>query len=367
MAHKTPCILDAWLAKKLPLCSNKQNFVQTLYAEQWRLFCETVRYAKQHARFYKQSLQHIAVENMQPQQIPLLPFTTAEDLQQWEQFLCVSLGDIERVVSLQTSGTTNAPKRLAFNEEDLAATKDFFDVGMSQLIHPGQRLLALWPGAHLPHGVSALLRSALAPQAITVFDGNPAVTTQSLSAELQQYNPHTIVGAPSQLAILTQIVENAAHFALPQPLALQAVLSSGEHVTNDLKEKFQTLGLKHLDHYGITEAGYSIGVQCPENHGYHLRELDIFVEIITLEPPFLPCTEGQEGEVVITTLRRKAMPLIRYRTGDVACILPGPCSCTSPLRRLSPLKGRLQRRGAHIYIEHCNKGYLYERSAQATL
>ncbi len=360
----SPCILDQWLQKKLP---SHTAFPHALYAEQWRRVCATVAYAKQHARFYKQNLAHIDIKNFSLEHMHSLPFTTANDLQQWEQFLCISLGDIERVVSLQTSGTTNAPKRLAFSEEDLAATEDFFRVGMSQLIHPEQRLLALWPGAHLPHGVSALLRKALTPHSITVFDGNPAVTAQTLAAELQKYNPHTIVGAPSQLAILAQIVENAEHFSLPKPLALRAVLSSGEHVSEALQNTLQQLGLLHLDHYGITEAGYSIGVQCPATQGYHIRELDIFIEIISLEEPFLPCSEGHMGEVVITTLGRKAMPLIRYRTGDVATLLSGPCACGSPLRRLSSLQGRIKRDGKKITIEHCNKGNFYERTAQAAL
>ena len=52
---------------------------------------------------------------------------------------------------------------------------------------------------------------------------------------------------------------------------------------------------------------------------------------------------GQAGEVVITTLQREAMPLVRYRTGDVARILPGPCACGSPLRRLGPVLGRIER------------------------
>ncbi len=360
----SPCILDSWLKEKLP---QHTNFSQALYATQWHRFCETISYAKQHARFYKQTLSSINVQGLQPQHIHTLPFTTAQDLQQWEQFICISLGDIERIVSLQTSGTTSTPKRLAFSEEDLGATEDFFCVGMSQLIQPQQRLLALWPGAHLPQGVTALLRKALSVKNITVFDGNPAVTPQTLAAELKQYNPHTIVGAPSQFASLIEIIKNTDQFDLPKPLALRAVLSSGEHVPDALINALQQWGLLHLDHYGITEAGYSIGVQCPAKTGYHIRELDIFVEIISLHPPFMPCKEGEEGEVVITTLGRKAMPLIRYRTGDVATLLSGPCPCGSPLRRLSSLQGRIKRNGTQITIEHCNKGNFYERSAQATL
>ena len=76
-----------------------------------------------------------------------LPFTTADDLARWEDFLCVSRGEVQRMVTLRTSGTTGSPKRLAFTEADLARTVDFFRVGMSQLVQPGQKLAVLLPGA----------------------------------------------------------------------------------------------------------------------------------------------------------------------------------------------------------------------------
>ncbi len=365
-----PSVLDAWLAKKLPAHANTLDFPTRLYAEQWERFCETLSYAKSNSSFYAKMLESIETTSLSPDVLCNLPFTTAQDLQHWEQFLCTSLSDIERMVSLQTSGTTSPPKRLAFSEEDLQATKDFFAVGMSQLVAAQETLLALWPAAQLPQGVTALLRSALAVKNITVVSSDPAVSVENLKAALMEHNPHCVVGAPSQLTVLADLLENTEHMQdIKQknaPLALYSVLSSGENVTPSLQNRLQKLGLMHLDHYGITESGYSIGVECPAKNGYHIRELDVFIEIINIDG-HTAMPNGEEGEIVITTLNRKAMPLIRYRTGDVAKILTNPCPCGSPLRRLSPLLGRIIRNGKLYSIEQCNKGNLYERTAPATL
>ena len=74
-------------------------------------------------------------------------------------------------------------------------------------------------------------------------------------------------------------------------------------------------------------------MECPQRAGYHLHEYDYAVEILN------PDADGF-GEVVFTTLTRSVMPLIRYRTGDVARLLPGPCPCGLPFRRLSTIRGR---------------------------
>ena len=66
--------------------------------------------------------------------------------------------------------------------------------------------------------------------------------------------------------------------------------------------------------------------------------------------------DGLEGEVVVSTLSRTGMPLVRYRTGDVARMLVGPCACGSPLRRLGPVAGRIQRNGDGLRVSVPQKG-----------
>ncbi len=352
------CSIDTWLMEKLGL-NNLMDLPKALKKEQERRIKVTLQHAKGQSIFYSKLLQNSNIEDNTP--FHEIPFTLAKDIQSAEPFLCVSQSEVARMVTLQSSGTTAAPKRIAFSQEDLAATIDFFAAGMSQLIQSGQRMLVLWPGAMRPYGVSALLSEALHTKGIQVFSGEAQTTTLSLTQELHKYNPHVLVAAPWQLHILAEIAERGL-----ANKALQAILASAECLSAALEQRLQQCGLLVLDHYGITEAGYGGGVECLQKHGYHLRELDLFVEIIhpiTLQP--LP--HGERGEIVITTLTRHVMPLIRYRTGDIASILPGPCSCGSPLTRLSKIEGRLQYTEQGYISKHYTKGIFYERTLTATL
>jgi phenylacetate-coenzyme A ligase PaaK-like adenylate-forming protein len=273
---------------------------------------------------------------------------------------------VERIVTIHSSGTSGPPKRLAFSRADLAATKDFFQAGMEQLVQKGDRALVLWPGARRPYGVSALLREARGEKGVTVFTGEPLTNPDSLRRELTEYNPHAIIAAPRQLASLAALLSGERPADIRR-IALRGILSSAESLPPDLARTLRSrYALQVLDHYGMTESGYGGGVECLAHDGYHLRELDLVVEIVDIESG-RPLPDGEEGEIVITTLTREAMPLIRYRTGDAASMLPGPCRCGSPLRRLSAVKGRIVRTDSSYSVGNIAKGSFYERTAHASL
>ncbi len=99
-------------------------------------------------------------------------------------------------------------------------------------------------------------------------------------------------------------------------------------------------GFKAFNSYGLSEMnGPGMAFECPEQNGLHIWEDNYIVEIIdpVTEKP-LP--EGEEGELVATTLRREGMPILRYRTKDLTRILPGPCPCGRTHRRIERIKGR---------------------------
>jgi phenylacetate-coenzyme A ligase PaaK-like adenylate-forming protein len=89
----------------------------------------------------------------------------------------------------------------------------------------------------------------------------------------------------------------------------------------------------------MTEMGLGGAMACEERVGYHPREADLIFEIIDPQTGG-PLPEGEVGEVVFTTLTRAAMPLIRYRTGDLSRWIPGNCPCGSVLKRLDRIADR---------------------------
>lgn len=349
-----PSVLDDWLAAQcggdpaepLPLRLEKARFAALR---------ETLRHAAAHSQWYRRTLAGCDLDVRTAEDMLRLPFTTPQDLHEYRAFLCVSQGDVRRVVTLQTSGSTGVPKRLAFSEQDLRRTASFFATGMRQLVHSGQRLMVLLPGAECPDGVTDLLRQALSPAGVEVVAGTPAVTPESLRADIFRWQPQCLVAAPHQLAALLAAVRADAELCAAAQ-CVEGAQSSGDVLDSDVRDGLEAaLGCLVLDHYGMTETGFGGGVQCLARNGYHMRELDIFMEILDPDSG-LPVPDGETGEMVLTTLHREAMPLIRYRTGDAAAWLTEPCPCGSPLRRLSPMRGRYFQENGHAVLRFVRKG-----------
>ncbi len=119
-----------------------------------------------------------------------------------------------------------------------------------------------------------------------------------------------------------------------------AFLGAEPHTDHTRKRVEDALGIKAYNSYGLSEMyGPGVAFECPEQHGMHIWEDAFLVEVIhpeTLEP----VADGEEGELVMTTLSRKAMPLIRYRTRDLTTIFSEPCPCGRTHKRIARIKGR---------------------------
>jgi len=102
----------------------------------------------------------------------------------------------------------------------------------------------------------------------------------------------------------------------------------------------QLLGVKAYNCFGMSEMnGPGVAFECTEQNGLHIWEDYVIVEIINPET-LEPVADGEIGEMVLTTINREAMPLLRYRTRDLTCILTGECGCGRTHKRLSRFKGR---------------------------
>jgi len=125
---------------------------------------------------------------------------------------------------------------------------------------------------------------------------------------------------------------------------LKSVLLTMDHVPQAIVRAVEvSWGCTVYNHYGMTEMGLGGGVECQARRGYHFREADLYLEIIDPINGRI-VSEGEYGEVVFTTLTRRGMPLIRYRTGDISRFIPGDCPCGTVLRTLEKVRSRLRNR-----------------------
>ena len=269
-------------------------------------------------------------------------FTTPEDLaEHGHDYVRVDAGSIQRIVTLMTSGSTGAGKRLYFTSGDLRRTVDFFRDGMRWLCSPGDKA-AILLGSASPDGLGRLLEEGLRELgAEPTLLGLPRDYGETAAA-LEELQPDTLVGLPVMVRRLALTVPD---------LRPKTVLLSGDYVSLAAAETIGRLWqTKVFSHYGLTESGLGFAVQCPLLLGQHIRADELQVEIVDPDTgETLP--EGQWGEIVFTTLRREAMPLWRYRTGDVSRLLPGNCPCGTPGPRLDRVLGRVteRRKAVNIY------------------
>ena len=147
------------------------------------------------------------------------------------------------------------------------------------------------------------------------------------------YDPHFLMGMTSAIARLVEDVK-AAGF----PFRPRVVVTSGELLTNSLRERVSVLDSCVRDVYGSNECNF-IAWECPAGLGtYHVCDDAHVVEV--LRPDGSPADIGEWGEIVVTSLFSFAMPLIRYRIGDLAVRGPAQCACGSPYSTLLAVQGR---------------------------
>jgi phenylacetate-coenzyme A ligase PaaK-like adenylate-forming protein len=329
--------LESWIARKIGRAGHPFDR-HTLRAYQLAKLNETLSLARRKSRFYKASLVAVREELRSLDELAELPFSSADDLRAAPlDFVCVSPSEVDRIVTLPTSGTTGPPKRIYFTGADQELTRDFFHHGMSTMVEPGDRVLILLPGS-TPGSVGDLLREGLARMDVLGIPHGPVLDAERTLTVMGREQPTALVGVPVQVLTLARL---ASARGISRPSPVHSVLLSTDRVPPAVVQAIEkTWDCRVYNHWGMTETGLGGGVDCRARTGYHLREADLLVEIV--EPAtgrVLP--DGETGEVVVTTLTREAMPLVRYRTGDVSSFIPGPCPCGTALKTMAHVHERL--------------------------
>jgi phenylacetate-coenzyme A ligase PaaK-like adenylate-forming protein len=272
-------------------------------------------------------------------------FTDADTIiREGNRMLCVGAGDVARIRTVPTSGTSGAGKRISFTEGDMERTVEFFAKGMRPLVRDGETC-AILMGNEAPGGVAKLLQSGLEKIGVT---GNIIGNVSGPETAERCRGAACLVGVPAEVFWLCR------SFPALRP---RTVLLSADYVPESVVRAIEAeWGAAVYTHYGLTETCYGLAVQCCCREGMHIRD-DFIVEIIDPDTGE-PLPDGVDGEIVLTSLRLEAMPLVRYRTGDVGSLITKPCKCGSRRPRLGRVKGRLANLRQPLNI-HCLDELVY--------
>lgn len=283
----------------------------------------TVRLAGRRSKFYRGKFAALGITPDRVKDLADLKdcYTTSEELRaaKPEELVC---GKPELVI--ESSGTTGRITRsyLSNDELEYAARQGIIFLAMVG-IDSGDRILGTFD-----YWASLYTQRIIAQSGI--FGICPGLMDPREAVErLQLYGFTVIIADPFWLSRFTEIA-----MARGIRTSMKAFISGAERMTEQLRgliEEYWRAPLYMT--YGSTELGASLGAECPAKAGYHLNEYDYAVEVVDQD-------EEGFGEIVFTTLTRTVMPLIRYRTGDIARLIPEPCSCGLPFRRLSAIRGR---------------------------
>jgi phenylacetate-CoA ligase len=281
--------------------------------------------------------------------LPRLPFTTKQDLRDAYPlgWVMVPDRDIRRVHA--SSGTTGKRTLCAYTDRDLQDWADQFARCYRYAGVTEADRVQVMVGFGLWTAGSGFQSGAERVGAMTVPTGPGNV---ELQLEMMRDLGTTTICATSSFALL--IAEEVASRHLRAALSLRRGIIGSERWGAGMRARIDDLlGIESFDVYGLTELyGPGVGIDCDRHDGIHVWSDYYVVEII--DPETLdPVDPGQEGEIVITTLRKEAMPLLRYRTRDRSWLYPEPCSCGSPFPRIGRILGRtddmVKVRGVAIY------------------
>jgi len=265
-----------------------------------------------------------------------LPFTDKADLRECYPLGIAAVPEEEIVRIHSSSGTTGMPVIIPYTKKDvedwaIMFRRCFEIAGITAAdriqITPGY---GLWT-AGIGFQAGCELLGAMA---IPMGPGN---TEKQL--QFMRDMKATVLCATSSYALL--LAEEIARRGIRDEIHLKKGVIGSERWGEKMRSRIKNeLGIELYDIYGLTEIyGPGIGINCDQGEGMHIFTDYLYPEIIDpATGKVLP--EGEEGELVLTTLQKEGAPLIRFRTHDITRIIPGDCPCGSPFPRIAPIVGR---------------------------
>ncbi len=267
-----------------------------------------------------------------------LPFTTKEDLREHYPFglASVPLKDCVRLHS--SSGTTGNPTVVLHTQKDL---EEWANAVARCLWMVGSRPEDVFQNSAGYGMFTAGLGFQYGAEKVGMLTVPAAAgNTKRQIKFIRDFGTTVLHAIPSYASRIYEVMKEEGCDPR-RDTSLRVLCIGAEPHSEEQRQRIeQNLGVKAYNSYGISEMmGPGVAFECPEQNGLHIWEDYFIVEII--DPVTLqPVADGELGELVLTTINREGMPLLRYRTRDLTRILPGKCACGRTHKRLARLQGR---------------------------
>ena len=308
---------------------------------QYERLQKTLEHCYRGSAFYKARFDRLGIRPSDIRSLDDLhkiPFTTKQDLRDTYPFGIASV-PLEACARLHSSsGTTGNPTVILHSKRDLeqwaeAVARCLWMVGCrpSDIFQNSSGYGMFTGGLGFQYGAERL-------GMLTVPAG--AGNTLRQIKFFKDFRTTVVHAIPSYASRLYEVMVEQG-IDPRRDLALKTLVIGAEPHSEDTRKRIEEmLGVKAYNSFGMSEmCGPGVAFECPEQNGMHIWEDYYIVEIVdpdTLEP----VPDGEIGELVLTTINREAMPLLRYRTRDLTRILPGDCPCGRVHKRLDRMKGR---------------------------
>lgn len=313
---------------------------ETMRALQLEKLKKTVKHGYENVPHYKETFDKAGVkpEDIQTlEDITKLPFITKEDIaaNYPNGLFAVPMSDIKRIHA--SSGTTGRPKIVGYTQNDLNIWSECVARGLTMVgagkddtvqIAYGYGLFTGGFGAHMGS-------ETIGATVIPISSGN----TQKQLMFMQDMKSTVLCCTPSYALTIAEAIKKAG--LTPEDLHLRIGVFGAEPWTPEMRANIEKgLGLKAYDIYGLSEImGPGVSMACGQGEGMHVQEDYFYMEIV--DPDTLqPVADGEKGELVITTLGKEGLPMIRYRTRDICYIMRDKCECGRTTLRMSRVLGR---------------------------
>jgi phenylacetate-CoA ligase len=279
-----------------------------------------------------------------------LPFMTKSDLRDHYPFGLFARPRRQVARIHASSGTTGKPTVVGYTARDLATWGELMARSLACAgAHPGDVIHNAYGYGLFTGGLGAHYGGERLGATVVPASGG---MTERQVALLQDFGARVLCATPSYALNIAEVAEREGVNLKSGPLEIGVF--GAEPWSEALRRELESrLGIRAVDVYGLSEImGPGVAVECEAQDGLHGWEDHFLFEVIDPESG-RPCAEGESGELVITTLTKEALPMIRYRTRDITQLSRTPCSCGRSHLRIKRITGRnddmLIIRGVNVY------------------